>query len=327
MAAGKDMSAPTLERKIHFYRIDAGKDAGGYPVLFDPLPALAKIDTLPFSNEKGRYLVGIDGSALCAWVDHQRERPAMRFGQIRRAGLPQIEELGELSDLHLAENAGLVEPVHVVFFPDNIAGVDFNFYGPRVKRLGHYLRLKAGDPTPLAHFEPLLRLDVLNQLEQLQDVRLFDLKIRPSFVEVVERADQDLGSAFQAARNLGHTEQIEILLRPAKDDRTTIETSPEGGIFSSKISLGRRLVNIAKTLARRDDLRTETKKFVIEGKRQDTDRVEAIDLLRDHLICHKQIVRHGERSRALDPLSAYAAIESAYGEVKHELLVAASIVQ
>ena len=65
----------------------------------------------------------------------------MLFCQIRRTGLPQLEQAGTVSDLKIADNAGLVEAVHVVFFPDNIVGADFNFYGPRLSRLGYYLRV------------------------------------------------------------------------------------------------------------------------------------------------------------------------------------------
>lgn len=249
----------------------------------------------------------------------------MRFGQIRRAGLPQIEETGNLSDLDLAANAGLVEPVHVVFFPDSIAGADFNFYGPRLNRLGYYLRVKAGDPTPLTHFEPLLRLDVINQLNTLQDVRLFDLKIRPSFIDAVRDADKDLGLAFDAAIQLGKCDQIEVLMRPTKDDQTI--RYKVGEIVGGAMSLGRKLVTIAKRLGKREELKTEATKFIIRGKREDTGRVESIDMLHDHLISHKQILKHGERSRALDPSSAYAAIEMAYEELKDELIAAASIAQ
>lgn len=310
MAETTHKDRPTLERKIHFYRADAGKDASGFPVPFDPFPAIKKINSLPFSEQQGRYLATIDGNALCTWIDDQSDRPKIRFGQIRRAGLPQIEEMGHLSDLDLAAAAGLVEPVHVVFFSDNIAGVDFNFYGPRIQRLGHYLRVKAGDPTPLVHFEPLLRLDVVNQLNRLRDVRIFDLKIRPSFVPAVEQADQDLGSAFAAAKRIGETEQIEIVLRPAKAVRK---------------SFGERLREIGTSLAKRSDLKTEATKFIIGGQREDTHRVDEIDLLRDHLICRKQIFKQGARSRALDPFSAYAAIEAAYDDLEDELIAAASI--
>jgi hypothetical protein len=115
-----------VERKIYFYRMHVGTDEAGIPVTFDPRPVLRTIDTLPFVGSQERYLVDDESNAVCAWVDDVGAEPKIRLVRIRRAGLPQIEEAGLLSDLNLAVNAGLAEPVHVIFFPNNIVGADFN---------------------------------------------------------------------------------------------------------------------------------------------------------------------------------------------------------
>ncbi len=120
---------PTLERKIYFFRSSAGKDAAGINIPFEPKPSLTALQKLPFTDDKGRYLVDPDGNALCAWVDHLGADPRMRFAQIRRVGLPQIDAAGNLSDLNLAASEGLVEPAHIVFFPHGLVGIEFNFYG------------------------------------------------------------------------------------------------------------------------------------------------------------------------------------------------------
>jgi len=301
---------PTLERKIYFYKADIGTDENGLSLPFDPRPALSIIHQLPFTDEDGRYLTGADGEAVCGWVDDQGERPKMRFGLIRRAGLPQIEESGNLSDLNLATNAGLVESVHIVFFPENIVGVDFNFYGPRLSRLGYYFHDKCAGPSPHGMFLPLLRNNVISQLDRLGDIRLFDLKVRTSYADKVKEADADLGAAFEAARSIGDTEDLEVVIRPTKTGRVTIKE---------------RIIRTARHLFAQGDLRSESPKFLINGKCDDTGKVESIDLLRDQLIAKKQIVRLGGRSRALDMNSAYDAITSAYGELRDELRTAPSV--
>lgn len=300
----------TLERKIYFYRMHVGTDAAVAPVTFDPRTALRTIDTIPFVGSQERYLVDGESNAVCAWVDDLGAEPKIRLVRIRRTGLPQIEEAGLLSDLNLAVNAGLAEPVHVIFFPNNIVGADFNFHGPRLSRLAFYLHFKGGDGVPVVNFEPLLRLDISAQLDRLRDVRLFNLKVRPSYASAVAEADQDLGSAFQAAEHLGDTEEVQILIKPNRQGQS---------------SLFGRLIGIARQLIRRTDLRTEASKFVINGRCQDSDRVEPIDLLRDQLIAHRQIISLGPRSRAPSPESAYLAIQSAYNDLHTELENAASI--
>jgi len=309
MPPRKQKAPSTLERKIYFYRANIGKNENGEPLPFDPTQALATINQLPFTDTNGRYLVGLDGEVLCGWVDNST-LPRMRFGLIRRSGLPQIEQYGNLSDLNIATDAGLVEPIHVVFFPDNIIGVDFNFHGPRLSRLGYYLNIKCGNQNFNGTFDPLLRNDVVSQLDRFGDIRLFDLKIRSSYAAQVRQADEDLGAAFESALRVGDTDELEIIIRPAKMGRA---------------SMKERLINIAKSLSGAGLFRSEASKFFIKGKCEDTSKVELIDLLHDQLIKKKQIIRMGERSRALDMNSAYSAISVAYEELKDELKTAPSI--
>jgi hypothetical protein len=290
--------------------VSNGQEASGASVTFDPKPALSIVGKLPFCDAGGRYLLDSDGNALCAWIDEMGFRPKMRFAQIRRVGLPQVETAGNLSDLALQASEGLVEVVHVVFFPDGIAGVEFNFYGPRPSRLGYYLG-KLSNSKQLPEFQPLLRLDVAAQLDRLTDVRLLDLKVRPSYSAALKMADVDLSSAFSAAAKLGTLEEIELVIRPTK-----------GG---AKDLVGR-IRNFARHLLGRADLRTEASRFSIRGKMADSGLVEPLDLLRDQLISNKRIIRVSERSRALNSPAAYAAVSDAYDELADDLKQAATLV-
>ena len=127
------------ERKIHFYRANIGSDGGGRPIPFDPHLALNHIAGLPFTMQ-GRYLADEDDAITC-WVDGPNPRRRFRLGLVRRSGLPMIEEAGNLTDLQIPPNSGLVETIHVVVFPDNIVGSDFNFYGPRMSRVRPWIQL------------------------------------------------------------------------------------------------------------------------------------------------------------------------------------------
>lgn len=303
---------PTLTRKIHFFRADIGVDGGGQPLPFDAEPALRVIDRLPFTNDgNGRYMLDDEGNALCVWPNINGGNTALRFCQIRRTGLPQLEQAGNVTDLNIAADAGLLEPIHVVFFPGNIVGIEYNHYGPRLSRLGYYLRVKSNNAVPLAMFYPLLRGDVAEQLDRLEEIRLFTLKIRPNYTNVVRQADRSLGDAFAAnARVLNDPEEIEVSIKPCKNAR-------HGAIGRLRESL--------KQLARRNDLRENAGQFQVKGRRDDTHRVEAIDLLKDQLISVRKIFRMGDRSRALDPDSAFEAILAAHDELEDALQQAAAI--
>ena len=313
MARHPNGSPPTLERKIHFYRTDIGRDGSGKPFTFDPSPALAAIGQLPFSDGTGgRYLVGDDGDAVCAWPGNGKLLPTLRFCRIRRTGLPQLEQAGKVSDLNIAADAGLLEPVHVTFFADNIVGADFNFYGPRLSRLGFYLRIKSNNAVPMASFNPLMRGDAAAQLDHLIDIRLFDLRVKAPYVDAIRQADQSLGDAFAAnARVLdGNADELELVLRPSKGGR---------------INARQRFLPMLKSLVRRPELRENADHFQIKGKHDETGRVVVIDLLRDQLIARKQVLRLGERSRAVDSGSAFEAIGAAHDELHDELRQAPSL--
>ena len=123
--------SPTVERKIHFFRVDAGLDGSGKPLVFDPTTALKNIERLSFDEtSSSRYSLDEDGNALCVWPEITKERIALRFAQVRRVGLPQLERGGAVTDLNVADDEGLLESIHAVFFENNIVGAEFNFYGP-----------------------------------------------------------------------------------------------------------------------------------------------------------------------------------------------------
>lgn len=251
----------------------------------------------------------VEGNGVCCWV-HQNAHPGLQVGNLRRTGLPQLERRGNMVPLEIPAAGGLVELVHVVFFPNNIVGSEFNFYGPRLSRLGHYLGVKAGHIHKSVEFLPLLRQDVLDQLSRLKDIRLFQIKMRASYADVIAEADKDLGSAFAAAAKAGDAETIEIILSPKPYSREPISE---------------KLLSLAKRLAKRTDTREEVSRFVVKGFDDEAGRSQLIDILSDRLISRKLIVLQDKRTRALDPDSTLKAIVEAHAELKDQLHNAAGI--
>jgi hypothetical protein len=298
-----------VERKIFFYRADAGQDQAGRPRPYDPVPVLQQIDALRW-DPNGRYWDVGDGRAAVCWVDSLSLRPAIRFGITRRSGLPQVEDHGQLAGLPIPPTSGLAEVIHVVFFPQNIAAAEFNFYGPRMSRLAGYLAVKASHIGPRVAFEPLLRLDVRQQLGRLSDVRLLELKIHAPYSDTVKAANKDLGAAFDAAARAGNAEEVTIILSPKARSRRQLSS---------------RLLRTVRRLAVKRDLREEALRFRVRGLDELTERVETVDILRDELISTKRIVRADDKSRALDATSAYEAIQEAYDELRDQLRSAASV--
>lgn len=306
------MRAGTLERKICFYQANVGVDEGGALLAYDPMPALNAIPALPFpDDDSGCYEFDGDGNAVCAIVHPMEQRPSLRFCRIRRTGLPQLETAGTITDLDLGVRTGLLEAIHVVFFPNNIVGAEYNHYGPRMSRLGNYFYTKSSHAVPDAAFRPLLRGDAVEQMNRLNEIRELSFNILPSYVEAVSRIDDSLAEAFRAtSRILERPQTRHLYLKPIPSDRR---------------SLLDRLVNPIKELISDPSTRDGIEKLEVRGKCSDSGRVETIDLLKDYLISPVQIVRMHKRSRALDTNAAFRAINKAYEDSFDQIRSAPSV--
>ena len=305
------MPGQTVERDIYFFRADIGKDDNGNLLPFDPGLALTRIRQLPFSEgDGGRYEDDLEGNVLCLFHTDPGSKE-VQFCRIRRTGLPQLETAGNLTELTIGPNTGLSEAVQVMFFPNNITGIVYNHYGPRLSRLGSYLYTKSGHTIPLVKFRPLLSADVAKQLDQLGDIRLFDLSVQPSYASVIRSNDDSLGDVIDAnIRFQGPEDLISV-------------TAKYSGI--RRQSMLARISSLARRLLLLDDLRPNVERFKVKGKLIDTGKVETIDLLSNKLISAQSIVRLSDRSRALEPDSAFRAISRAYENFKDDLDQAYSV--
>lgn len=273
-------------------------------VLYNGLKALTK------RGNNGRYLVEPDGNALAIWIDENSTNLQLRFVKVRRQDLPSLDHDGTLEQLQVAEQDGIAEATHMVFFPNNVVGADYNHHGPRVSRFRFYVGVKLVDLDLNLDLMPLIAADVLAKLERFRDIRLFDLKICPSFSESLRSANQDLGAAFAAAGEALSPRSIELSVRFAKATREDA--------FS-------RVLPMIRSMLRIPNLRQEALTFRIEGFDTETERVEPIDFLKSQLLQRRSIARASERTRSLDPASAYRQIVEAHNSLKTDIERATSI--
>jgi hypothetical protein len=307
----KQRKGGTAKRSIHFFRIDGGADDGGIPIAIDLRPALQKVNGLSFRDEAagGRYVASGDADQ-CAWVDEVGEICKIRFANVRRNALPQAEADGELTDLPLADHAGICEVSHLAIFPDGIVGIEFNFYGPRPSRLAPYLRRSVGDGCPEFKLEALLRQDVAAVLQRKKAVRKLDLNVRRPYIEIIEQADASLGAALRAAETASQADCVGIYLEPEPYQRRNLDNG---------------MLRLLRRLAPRADLRENARTLKATVIDQQTDRAEEIDLLRDELISQKKILLQHDRTRVLLDSDAYAKVEEAYNERRTDLIAATSV--
>jgi hypothetical protein len=297
-----------LERKIHFYRADCGTGENGKPLAWKHGPPLAHIAGLAFTDFKsgGRYLED-DGDVYCCWTGTDPNK--VRFAVIRRDAWPQIVQKGQLTPLDYPTNAGLVEIIHVRFFPKNIVGFDSNFYGPRLPRLGRYINRVAAGVGPKVVFNPLLRRDALEELAG-KDLRVFSMRIKSSEVETIEKADKALGKAFRASEEASHADEVQVVFKPRP--------------YSRDETLAKKLMDATKRLAGRGDINDIASEFKVDVM-EPGQRAQTIDLLGDAFVADTRIMRQSSTGRTLDEKDAFAKIEGAYEERRQELEKAAAL--
>lgn len=242
-----------------------------------------------------------EGDVTCCWVDgHDPWR--IRLARVRRDFLPPLERGGELEDLDLPPDSGLAEQTHVVFFRYNVVGTLFNFYGPRVSQLRHYLADRCDARYRQLSFEPLLRRDVLEQLEKFEEVKVLTLNISPSYLDEVAKASEGLGSAMEQLHRVGEARQIRIQLKPERYSRGFLD---------------RALLDPIKRLASRRDLQEGVHLFKVRGLNGETGRLDTIDILHDQFVVEREVhVEDGFVNRH----QAYGAVRSAFEELEDQIM-------
>ena len=299
-----------VTRKIYFYRIEAGTSSDNKPIQFDPTKALEHIAGLSY-EPNGNYLITSEGAETLCVVERNVSPHRIVLANVRRTGLPQQEEAGKLSPLGIPPTSGIVEPIHVVFFKNNIVGCEFNFYGPRVSRLKTYLMSRGGGHCSNIEFTALLRQNAVDDLEKMRSLKSMTLKIHSSYAETIERADESLGAAFKAAREAGAAGVVTLVLSPEKRTKT------------AKIADG--LVDKIRSIMKLPEIREQAKDFKVTGIEDETGRQLEVDLLSDQFIAKKTVVQTDSRTRAVDSTSAFMAIEEACSELYEQLLKAPGV--
>ena len=240
--------------------------------------------------------------AVWPWPDGSR--PRLRMGVVRRSDLPYVERAGDTQILDLPSSAGLLETAHAMFFPSNIVGAEFNFHGPRVGSLALYLREKGPPDTPDIRFLPLLRRDAARQLDGARGVTLLQLRIHRAYSSLLNQLNDGLGASLDATAEATGSQLVELILRARPRSRQPLSA---------------RLLQAVRGLAGSSLVRDSAEVFKVKVLREDGGPIEEIDLLNDHLVSVRRVVREHSRGRVVEAASVFEAIEDGYTAMRPEL--------
>lgn len=299
------MAATSVLRTIHFYRAEAGYDEARDPIPIDFAQLLESIECLPFTRDGGpsRYEWESNDAMHCAVFDPPGTRDAFKFCRVRNSGLPELERGGKITGLRIEDDQGLAESIHVVFFPNNVVGIEQNRDGPSTARLAWYLTSKSGNFMRSVRLHHLVRHNPVARLNQLRDLTVLDLEVHSSYAATIAENSPPLPGVFRGIHDsVGVTEAIRLELKFPKDERGF-----------------RRFAQPIIDLVSRPNFVSGAKSFKVQGTNDETGRLDVINLLGDQIIARRDVELAHAQHRAVDTQAAFKAIRDAYTDLSEDI--------
>lgn len=314
MGRGGDLAGTEVSRRIHFYRVDAGIDEVTQRInAFESALVIGRIRSL--SNTE-KQLERLDGNLTFCRIFNGSRYPRLQLSTVRMAEIPEGFDRRDSSSFifDIAEEQGISENSHMVFFPNNILGLEYNYRGPGTGRLEEYFRKKVPIREARVTFTPLMDKDFEEKLQQLSDVR--ELRIRVSHREVAgansQRIDPEEDNPFEvmeSMKNFGEAGEYEL----AWKSRTR-----------SRENIAKRFFSVARNYLQRYDTEDKSAMLVLRGHDEEG-HMQRINVLNERLMYNETTFKLRATDRSVIPDSAFQAIEKAYKDNRDEIERAAAL--
>ena len=264
-------------RKVYFFRVEHFAD------IKESLPgALSRIAALEF-NDDGRYKYDKASKLrLSAYPDSTAYPVKLRFCRIRRDNVPQIEQAGDLSQLDLQEDQGLADISHIILFDDGYVAAEWNPEGPKLASLGGYI-FEKGKLNTAPRFLSLLERDIVEVVKSLTSVKVLEVDLPPSAIDLADDADQNLAGAIRATTEMGATKHTSLTLT-AENPTTKLR------------DIAARLATLMKV---RPQEGSQVRILKVRGFHQGSKLASYIDILESKLVSGAYLPRSSDRSRSV----------------------------
>jgi hypothetical protein len=283
-----------VERSIYFYAVEMHGEQE-----WKRKKVLRSLDAL--EGEEQVISLGQDNYAW-AKVDHvpkTQEAGRLRFFRDRRSNLPGFAHQGDIGELPIPDEAGLVEPTHVVLGGDGLIAAEYNHFAPRIPtQFAALLRSKLDLDLSIGTF---VQGDIMEQLDRLEDIQLLEFSlVATPLLEDELRNTGPFGDAAAALSRVDHGKRLNLRL--------------SGDKYSD--SWGAQAIAFAKRVLGMPSQEEIAKVLRVKGYDPASENVEVVDLLKQKLVRRVEIEKSTQRCKALDITSAYQHIEEAMREVR-----------
>jgi hypothetical protein len=286
-----------VERSVYFYKVEMLDDGQEWRRA-DVLNGLAAL-----TGEDRMLALGDDAYA---WVQVDRIPTATQTGRLRlfrdrRGNLPGYALNFVPNELPIPDEAGLIEPTHVVLASNGLIAAEYNHFAPRIpSAFASLLRLRLDLSLRIGTY---VQADIIEQLNRLNDIRLLELSVVPT--PELEAELRNAGKFGVAVAELSEPQggrRVHLNLSGDRDSQSWTEQAR---------SFVKRVLSITG-----DRAGEETKVLRVTGFDPVAGGIETVDLLKQKLVRRVKVVRDTERSKVLNVSSAYTTIEEAVTEVR-----------
>lgn len=308
-------SGTEVKRKIRFYFAHPGIAPGTNEVKpFDPYSAAEHIAAL---TELDKQFDRRDGNLTFCRIFGIDRYPRLQLSTVRMSVIPEGFDKRDSSSWRftIADEQGMMEHSHMMFFPNNIVGVEHNHYGPGIGRLEEYLRHKAASVVePNLRFKMLIDRDFEEKLRNMTSLR--ELRIRVSRRQIegasseeISSEDEDPLRVLEAMREFGEAPEYEIAWKNR---------------VKSRQHIGRWFRSVGEAYLRRYDTEDKSAKLLVVGDDEEGHRQE-VNVLRQRLVFDERAIRLMPADRSVTPESGFEAIWKAYKDNQERIQRAGAI--
>lgn len=290
------MADNTVEKRISFYKLILKKD--GKDV--NPLKVFSHINLLSFA-ENERYLSVTDGNLHLMHIFNEHIPLKISLGTSRRKNLPSIEKDGITSPLEIYD-AGLFEATHAIIFPNNIMGIESNYYGPKPQSFIKYISKKAPLKVEKVKIIPLMRSDFLDYISNIGEIKVLEFKVHRNMTKYFEGINKSLNHILNGLKDSSSAEYIGITLNSNKRKGMSLKWKDK---FLEKFKNSENRYAVNKALIKANDMTTN--------------RIREFNLLEPYFISTKEVLKNDDIHRSVDRDSMFEAIKESYLDLKEEI--------
>ena len=290
--------------RVRFYRASFDNTKNGQPTSPPIGNWLQSAAALPFNGQPSRYHEIGNGRRVYTVVDREQSPILFRINRTTYQGVPPAELLGNIGTNYLAQGQGLMDTWYSTVFDHTISGGQAAVVAIATKgnispnvMLRDYIQNKFPNDSATLKIVQLAHKDILNRIASMGDGTLFEIGVRPAFVEAIRAVDSSLADAFQASQSAYAQKELTQIIRPSNTGR---------------FGLRERFQDVINFVLSSEQNRTSVTKLRLGGLFGASNRTTIINLLSNDLSVDVEVPYTDQTFAILDSNAVYTEVQNAY---------------